>query len=94
MGLSASLAKYKNKQLFTETEMYQTTLWCNTEKLHEINPMGLFYPWVDYKNKQFFTSMKIRQTTLRCNTKYLRRINPMVIGAPQADTYLHNWKLE
>ena len=38
--------------------------------------------------------MKIKQTTLRCNTKYFYGINPMGLGAPLADTYLHNRKLE
>ena len=52
-------SEYKNKQVFTNMKMKQTTLWRKTEKLQGINPMVLSAPWADYKNKQLFTKMKM-----------------------------------
>ena len=51
MGLSAPSYDYKNKQLFTNMERWQTILLINKNILLGIDPMVLSSPWTDYKNK-------------------------------------------
>ena len=58
MVLSDPWEKYKNKKIFTNIKMNQTTLLCDTKNCKGWTQWALA-PWADYKHKQAFTNMKM-----------------------------------
>ena len=45
MGLCDPWDDYKNKKIFTNMKIKQTTFICNTKYIQVINPMGIGFPW-------------------------------------------------